>query len=78
MRYLILGRGWSCGGDAQFLPPGTEVDTSLVEFTQFAMQPPPPGAQALDQAAYDVLAQLYPANVIMSGPDINRWKDPLG
>jgi hypothetical protein len=77
MRYLITRQGWAAGPQG-FVPAGTIIDTSTLEGTPFVSINPPPGAQALDQAAYDVLAQLYPANVIMSDVGINRWKDPLG
>jgi hypothetical protein len=77
MQYQIPSRGWAAGPTG-FVEGGTVIDTSQLARTAFTAIPPPPGALAIDQAAYDVLAQLYPAWAIYSVPGINRWKNPLG
>ena len=77
MIYQITRRGFPAGPTG-FVEAGTIIDTSQLQWTDFVSISPPPNAMAIDQSAYDVLAQLYEAWMILSGPGVNRWKDPIG
>jgi hypothetical protein len=76
MIYLIRGGGWALNGGASLVPAGTMVDTTKQEWQWLKDVTPPPDVQALDQEAYDLMAETYPYNVILSGPDVTRWADP--
>ena len=54
----------------------TIVDTAKEEWQWLKDQVPPPNVQALDQEAYDLMVEAYSYNIVLTGPDVNRWADP--
>jgi hypothetical protein len=76
MIYQLISHGWPLNGGAAFLEAGTQVDTDASEWQWLADVVPPPNAQCLDQAAYDVMAQHYPYNIILDDGTIDRHRDP--
>jgi hypothetical protein len=78
MIFQLAGHGWPLNGGATLIPEGTRIDTSLPEWDWLKGQIPPPNSQAIDQEAYDALVKYYPANIVLSGPGIDRHGDPLG
>jgi hypothetical protein len=76
MRYQIKGQ-WPV--DRTLLAAGTIVDTGQDEWKWLANTPPPPDAMALDQSAYNFMAEKYPNAGISSGPGVDRTRlVPLG
>jgi hypothetical protein len=61
----VTQHDWPAGPTGN-VPVGTIIDTGTIEGTPFVSIPPAPNCMALDDAAYSVLAQLYPAWMILS------------
>jgi hypothetical protein len=82
MRFQLRSHGWPLEGGRSFIPEGTTIDTdnptdpwsALVVALGITM--PPPNAQPLDQATYQIMVQGgYPSSAIITVPGadgINR------
>lgn len=77
MRYQIGGGGWPIG--AVLIPAGTiisldnKAEHQLTEWERLARgRIPPMDAIALDQEAWEAMAQSYEHHRIITGPDVVR------
>jgi hypothetical protein len=72
-RYRLRQTGWPLSGGAVFAPAGSVIDTvngtdpySVLVRASGAF--PPPNAQPMDQATYNLMATLYKRSDIITAP----------
>jgi hypothetical protein len=77
MRFQLRGHGWSVDGGRHFVPEGAIVDTAEAGSAALMARNgsmPPPNAQPLNQATYDLMRQHYEAYLIFTIPGIDGIK----
>jgi hypothetical protein len=74
MKFQLRQHGWGTNGGG-LIPQGTILDDADpwgAEVIASNGEFPPPNAQPLDQATYNLMITRYPKEWIVTGPDIIR------